>query len=225
MIQHHPDEDLLLALAAGRLGSGPALLVSVHLESCAECRARLHALQAVGGAMLEASEPELLEPNALAKTLERIDATGQADDAAAHASTPPATQSWPAPTLPNGAAWPRALKGSEISRWRWMAPGMHFARVVLPHEPDASLYLLQIAPGKSLAKHTHTQLELTQVLCGRFDDGRSVFAAGDFDETDPQILHQPVVSPGGVCVCLAYVEGRLKFENPLAGMIGSLIGM
>jgi putative transcriptional regulator len=218
MIHHHPDDDLLLALAAGRLDSGAALLVSVHLESCPACRARLHTFQAVGGAMLDSAEPQLLMPEALAKTLERIDAP-------APAARAPAAPAGPAPALPNGAPWPRALAGSEISPWRWMAPGMHFSRVRLPHDPQASLYLLQIAPGKSLARHTHTQLELTQVLCGAFDDGRSVFAAGDFDEADPQVRHQPVVAPGGVCVCLAYVEGRLKFDGRITGMIGRLIGM
>lgn len=218
MIRHHPGDDLLLALASGRLDSGPALLVSVHVESCAQCRARVQALEAVGGAMLAAAEPELLEPDALARTLERID--GPAPVAA-----PRRAPARPAPALPDGSAWPRALGGCEVSRWRWMAPGMRFARVRLPHQPEASLYLLQIAPGKSLARHTHSRLELTQVLCGAFDDGRSTFAAGDFDTADTEVLHQPVVAPGGVCVCLAYVEGSLRFEGRIAGAIGRLIGM
>lgn len=220
MIQHHPDDDLLLALAAGRLASGPALLASVHLESCPGCRARLHTLQALGGAMLEAQEPQLLEPDALARTLERI-----AQPEPERPARAPAPQVWPAPALPDGTPWPQSLRGCEITRWRWMAPGMHFARVHLPHDRDASLYLLQIAPGKSLARHTHTGLELTQVLCGAFDDGRAVFAAGDFDEADGEVHHQPVVSPGGVCVCLAYVGGRLKFDGRLAAAIGGMIGM
>ena len=218
MIHHHPEDDLLLALAAGRLARGPALLVSVHLESCPACRARLHTFQAVGGAMLESAEPELLAPESLAKTLERIDAPAQPASA-------PAPAAWPTPSLPNGAAWPRSLAGTDIAPWRWMAPGMHFSRVRLPHDRDASLYLLKIAPGKSLARHTHTQLELTQVLCGAFEDGRATFAAGDFDEADPQVHHRPVVAPGGVCVCLAYVEGRLQFDGRITGLIGRMIGM
>ena len=220
MIEHHPADDYLLALAAGRLASGPALLVGVHLESCAACRARLHTLQAVGGALLEEQEPQVLAPEALARVLERIDAPAPPPPAARAAAAP-----WPEPTLPDGAPWPQALRGCDISRWRWMAPGMRFARVQHPHQPDASLYLLRIAPGKSLARHTHTELELTQVLCGSFDDGRATFGAGDFDAADGDILHQPVVSPGTACVCLAYLGGRLKFEGRIAAAIGSLIGM
>jgi len=218
MIQHHPDDDLLLALAAGHLESGPALLASVHLESCPTCRARVHMLQALGGAMLDAAPPHLPAADSLGRTLERIDAPVQPAPA-------PALPSWPEATLPDGAPWPRSLRGCEISRWRWMAPGMHFSRVRLRHDPQASLYLLRIAPGKSLARHTHTELELTQILCGSFHDGRESFGAGDFDSADTGVHHQPVVAPGGICVCLAFVQGRLKFDGALVGAIGRLIGM
>ena len=79
--------------------------------------------------------------------------------------------------------------------------------------------------GKSLARHTHTGLELTQVLCGSFHDGRDAFAPGDFDAADTEILHQPVVDPGATCVCLAAIDGRLRFEGRIGAAIGSLIGM
>ena len=40
MIQHHPADDLLLALAAGNLPGGPSLVVASHVEACAQCRRR-----------------------------------------------------------------------------------------------------------------------------------------------------------------------------------------
>jgi len=218
MIHHHPTDDFLLSLAAGRLAAGAALLVSVHLESCVACRERLHALQAVGGALLEQAEPELLSPEALARTLERIDAPQPA-------AAVPALRAAPQPPLPGGMAWPASLRGCTISRWHWMGPAMRYARIALPQEKEGTLWALQIGPGRSLARHTHTGLELTQVLCGSFDDGRSVFAPGDFDATDDEVLHQPVVHEGTECVCLAYVEGNLRFEGAIAGFIGGWIGM
>ena len=218
MIHHHPTDDFLLSLAAGRLAAGPALLVSVHLESCVACRERLHALQAVGGALLEDAEPELLAPEALARTLERIDAPPPATPA-------PVARAEPKPVLPGGMAWPASLRGCTISPWHWMGPGMRYARIALPQEKGGTLWALQIGPGRSLARHTHTGLELTQVLRGSFDDGRSVFGPGDFDATDDEVLHQPVVHEGAECVCLAYVEGNLRFEGRIAGLIGGWIGM
>jgi len=74
MIRHHPDDALLMALAADRLARGPAVVTAAHVERCPNCRARLRELDAVGGALLEDAEPAVLAPEALARTLARIDA-------------------------------------------------------------------------------------------------------------------------------------------------------
>jgi len=190
----------------------------VHLESCRDCRARRHSLQAVGAARLEEAEPQLLAPEALARTLASI-------DAGAPPVPPPAPATVSGPALPEGVQWPASLRGCTISRWHWMGPAMRYARIALPQETSGTLWALQIGPGRSLAPHTHTRLELTQVLCGSFDDGRSVFGPGDFDATDDHVHHQPVVHPGQTCVCLAYVEGNLRFEGRIAGLIGGWVGM
>jgi putative transcriptional regulator len=224
MINHHPADDLLLALAAGRLPPGPALLLGVHLEGCADCRQRLHLLHALGGALIEDGEPLALAPEAWARTLQRIDAGGP-PPAPRPALAGPGIQGVAALQPPGGLRWPQALRDCRSSRWRWMGPGMHFARLTLAADPQARLFLLRIAPGRSLARHSHEGLELTQVLCGRFDDGRSGFGPGDFDATDETVLHQPVVQPGGECVCLAYVERRLRFEGRVAAWIGGRVGM
>lgn len=217
MIRHHPGDEWLLPLAAGRLSAGLALVVGAHLEGCAECRARLHTLQALGGTLLEQAEPAPLAADAWARTLERIDAP--APPPAAPAPLPPH------PALPPGVPWPRSLHGCRVSGWRWMGPGMRFARIAMPHDPAASLYLLRIGEGRSLPRHTHGGTELTQVLCGTFDDGRAVFGPGDFDAADEQVHHQPVVQAGAVCVCLAYVGAPMRFDGRIAQLIGGWIGM
>jgi putative transcriptional regulator len=102
---------------------------------------------------------------------------------------------------------------------------MRWSRVSLPHDPAANLFLLRIGAGKSLPRHTHSGTELTQVLCGAFEDGRAVFGPGDFDATDPSIRHRPIVQPGSDCICLAAVDGRLVFDGAVAGWLGSLIGL
>jgi len=222
MIQHHPGEELLLTLAAGHLDSGPAVLVDAHVERCASCRAQWRQLQAIGGALIDDAEPALLETHALARTLERIDARDGTSNANGSIQR---TITTPRPPLPNGAIWPRSLHGSTISRWRWMGPGMRWSRIELPHEPNASLHLLRIAPGRSLPIHSHDGIEFTQVLCGSFDDGRAVFGPGDFDAADGNVHHQPIVRDSGECVCLAYVSAPLKFDSKLAAVIGRWIGM
>jgi putative transcriptional regulator len=215
-IDHHPGDDLLLSLAAGELAAGPTLLVSAHLEGCAPCRARLHTLQALGGALLDDVEPAAMATDAWARTLARIDRP-----AAVRAAPRPA----PRPALPPGVDWPRSLAQCTVSRWHWMGPGMRFARVTAPHDPGAALFVLRIGPGRYLPRHTHAGLELTQVLHGAFDDGRGLFAAGDFDAADAEVHHQPVVSRDGECICLAHVGGGLRFDGRVAAFVGGLIGM
>lgn len=218
MIRHHPGDEYLLALAAGRLRPADALVVAVHLEHCAECRARFHGMQALGGALVELAEPADMDAAALERTLALIDApTSQAV---------PATRKLPAQiTLPGVKSWPAALRGCKATPWRRMGPGRSFARLTLPCDPDAALFLLRIGEGLSLPKHTHRGTELTQVLTGSFHDGRERFSAGDFDAADESIHHQPVIEAGAECICLAHVGGSLRFDGRLASMVGRLIGM
>jgi putative transcriptional regulator len=217
MIRHHPEDELLLGLAAGRLQPGPAVVVCAHLDGCSECRARLHTLQAVGGALLETAEPVNPEPGSWERTLARIDAPPVPEQQRSAGQSPDA---WPA-----AVQWPASLRGCRVSKWRWMGPGMRFARVHVPRAADSSLFLLRIGAGRSLPKHSHHGNELTQVLCGSFDDGRAVFGAGDFDAADADVRHLPVVRAGGECICLAYLDAPLRFDGRIAGIIGGWVGL
>lgn len=219
-IEHHPADEFLVRMAAGRLPGGESLLVSAHLEGCERCRGRLHLLQAVGGALLDEAEPEAMAPDAWARTLARID-----EGASRMASASPPVEASPPLALPRGMAWPSSLRDCKASSWHWMGPGMRFARLSLPHDPAAHLFLLRIGEGRHLPRHTHDGVELTQVLHGSFDDGRAIFAAGDFDAADEEVHHQPVVTRGGECVCLAHVGGSLRFDGRIAALVGGWIGM
>lgn len=217
MIRHHPDDSLLMDHAAGRLSSGSALVLATHAEGCEQCRERLRGFEVLGGVLLEQLAPTPVSDDLLSRTLAAIDAP---EPQPPHRPTPLRRAA-----LPGGKAWPRAMQGCAIGPWRWMAPGMRYSRVTLPWDAQANVVLLRIGAGKRLARHTHSDSELTQVLHGSFHDGRSLFAPGDFDATDGSILHQPVVEPAGECVCLAAVDGRLLFESRVARTYGSLIGI
>jgi len=218
MIHHHPDDDLLLAHAAGSLPRGPSLVVASHVEGCSYCRGRMRIFESVGGRMLDDLEPAALPPEALAKTLAAIDAP------APQAATRTRAQIV-RPDLPAGLEWPRALRDCGATRWRWLGPGMRWSRVMLPHDEAANVFLLRIGAGRKLPLHTHSDYELTQVLYGSFNDGRALFGPGDFDEADGSIRHQPTVQANGECICLASVEGKMLFDGTLARALGALVGM
>ncbi len=217
MTQHHPDDTRLMQLSAASLAAGPALVTAAHVERCLHCRDRLAEFDAVGGVLLEGIEPATLAPQALARTLARIDAGATAAPAPAPV--------YPSATLPDGVAWPRSMRGCTSGAWRWLGPGMRWCRIALPHDRAANVFLLRISAGKSLPVHTHDGIELTQVLYGSFHDGHALFGDGDFDEADGEVLHQPVVQPGSECICLASVEGRVAFQGRVAQVLGSLVGM
>ena len=220
-IHHHPGDDLLLAQAAGQLPTGPSLVLAAHVEQCAHCQERVRLGEAIGGALLDELPEAVLRPDALARTLARIDALVPVEGGSAAA---PAPSSAP-PPLPEGARWPRSLAGCRATRWRWIGPGMRWSRVSVPWDPAANVFLLRIAAGKYLPQHTHSELEFTQVLHGRFHDGRALFGAGDFDAADGQVRHQPVVQDGSECICLAAVQGRVLFDGVVARTLGALVGM
>jgi len=220
MIRHHPEDEFLLALAAGRATPGQALVLSAHLERCVHCRERLHMLQAVGGALLEAAEPVPLREDAMLRALQRADAAAVAPSRSRAEGVAAGK-----PALPAGVPWPASMRRSPVSSWRWMGPDMRYARVAVPNEATGSVFVLRIGEGRSLPVHTHSGIEFTQVLCGSFDDGRSTFEAGDFDAADPSVHHQPVVKSGETCVCLAYVGAPLKFDGRIASLVGGLIGL
>lgn len=218
MISHHPDDDLLLSLAAGSADAGTAVVLAVHLEGCPSCRARMDVLEAAGGALLEQLPPSELAPPAWAQTLAAIDGR-----APVRAPAPPAPTGQPA--MPPGCRWPRALSHCQATRWRWLGPGMRWSRVRLPEDPAANVFLLRIGAGKMLPMHTHSENELTQVLHGTFDDGRACFGAGDLDQADGSVRHQPTVLAAGECICLATVRGKVLFEGAVARTLGALVGL
>lgn len=220
MVRHHPDDEILLSLAAGRLPDGATVIVSVHLEYCLQCRARVHALQSVGGAFLDLAAPHPLTPDALASTLQRIDIAARASRDAGAAPRPALEATVPLKDVPPL----ESLRTCKLSRWYWIGSGRRVSRVQPAYEPKSSLFLLKIAPERSLPLHSHTGLEFTQVLTGSFHNGESVLGPGDFDTSNREAQHQPVAQPGSVCVCLVWLEGPLRFDRWALRSVGRWVG-
>ncbi|WP_431046615.1 ChrR family anti-sigma-E factor [Roseateles sp. L2-2] len=232
-IRHHPADELLLSLVSGALPIGLRLVTETHLELCPACRERVAMLRALGGVVLDEQPAAPMAEDALARVFSRIDEfeqtrrnAGAGIGGTAGADRMPTPRKVPAPPpLPTGAVWPKALAGCNATRWRWLGPGMRWSRVTVPDAPEANVFLLRIGAGKYLPQHTHRGTELTQIIYGRFHDGRALFGPGDFDLADDEVHHQPVVQDGSECICVAAVEGRLHFDGVIARWFGSLVGM
>ncbi|UNK40581.1 ChrR family anti-sigma-E factor (plasmid) [Shinella sp. H4-D48] len=213
---HHATDETLMRFAAGTLAAGPAIVVEAHLASCPACRARIGTFEAVGGAILEDMDPTPLSAKALNDTLAMLD-----DDEEASAVVP----SPPTPVEIEGIRLPDALRGCDIGRWRWIGPGMKMSRVGVPQDPDANLILLKVGPGRALPDHGHVGTEFTYIVSGSFSDKFGTFRPGDLAEMDDDVEHQPVVDRDVECICLAAMEGKMRFKNVIGRMLQPIFGI
>jgi putative transcriptional regulator len=195
--RHHPSADVLAAYAAGTHEPGFGLVVGAHVETCADCRARVGAFEASSGAALNELPQTELAPDALAQTLARLD---QAAPVAVSGDTRPLLERLP------------------LKPKRWVAPGVWVAAVDTPHAAENRVYVLSVAKGMVSARHEHSGAEYCTVLKGAYRDEIGTFAAGDFAAADGDLNHQPIVEGDEACVCLFATEGRLKPQ----GWIGRL---
>lgn len=205
-IKHHPDEIMLAAYAAGTLDLGQHAAVATHLLACPQCRNWVHALERIGGAVLEDLPPAAMAKDALNATTKRIGepAPARLRPVAAETATP---------------GLPGFVRGFRFGHWQWVAPRVSLRRIVLPEPSPTRIFLLRSGPGTRMLEHSHTGLEMTCILAGGFSHAGGHFQPGDFDLGDESILHQPVVDAGEECICLVAMQGDLR----LKGLTGRLM--
>ena len=203
-IKHHPSFETLTAYCNGRLDSARSLVVAAHLERCPSCRAQANALDAVGGAMLRDIEPTAMSDGALNRALALLDFEAEA----------------PPPQLPDDLPHaPEALRGAELGAWRWIGPGTHYRTTNIAAPDGYRVFLLRSQAGSRLPHHTHTGVELTLTLKGAYQHEGGRFGAGDLEEADGSVDHQPIVADGEECICLVAMNGDLR----LLGVMGRLL--
>lgn len=76
MINHHPDEALLLDYATGALSEAVALTIATHASMCIRCMRQINQLEAIGGSLLASETPAECDDGVLAQILMRLDDEG-----------------------------------------------------------------------------------------------------------------------------------------------------
>jgi putative transcriptional regulator len=207
--RHHPSAERLIDLAAGKASADRALVVDAHVRACRACAAEVAMAEAVAGAMLGALPAAPMEPDALALALARIERPAPPrpparTGAARGNSSMDRPDGWP-------DGWivaPHAAVEAAHRRRRWAAPGVWVASVTGGPFGRRS-YLLRVAAGMSVPRHTHRGPELVCVLKGAYEDRGEIFGPGDFCESDEAVEHRPRVTAEGECVCLVAVDASL----------------
>lgn len=201
-IRHHLSDALLLAYAAGTLPEAFDLVVATHVSLCDECRARLGALEAVGGAVLEDVPAAPVADGSLEATLRMIRDRGKDPIVA-----PPPAGVFPAPL--------RAYVGGDLDAVRWRPLGGGVKQAILPAARGAMVRLMHIPAGVAMPDHGHRGLELTQVLQGAFFDKDNAFYRGDIEIADEDTEHTPTAGADIHCLCLTATDAPLRFSTLL----------
>jgi putative transcriptional regulator len=204
-ITHHPSDSTLAAFASGNLDEARGLVVATHLTLCSACRKVVHGFEAVGGALLDATAPAELSSGALQRAMAAL---GPLDIVA--------------PTIPaeaNADDLPEPLSRYAVGRWRWIGRGVQWRPVDVASDEGVRVFMLKAKPGTKLPRHRHTGTEWTCVFEGAFSHDLGRYGAGDFDEADDSVEHNPVVDAEHGCVCLVALQGQLELQS----FIGRLI--
>lgn len=213
---HVLDDSWYLDYATGALGSkAQDVMMSSHVELSDEAKARVAALEAVAGDLLEAGTASAPLPFD-ADDILRMDAGDAGTPAGAQTPAPartPAIGVDPDLPLPGALRDYLATAGVPV-KWEFLGPGLR--KAILWRGPDGErLWLLRARPGVSIPHHGHRGSELTLVLKGSFWDDTQQYFPGDVEEAHPGVEHDIRIDAGGECICLALTEGKLRFDNPL----------
>lgn len=199
-IRHHLTEDILMAYSAGDLPEAFALVVATHVSLCDECRARVEAFDALGGAVVEDMSADMAA-GSLEACMARIATIPQANARAPRRGD----GILPAPLVD--------YTGGNLATVKWRPLGMGVRQAILrTGDTGSTVRLLAIPGGVAMPDHSHSGLELTLVLQGAFHDQADRFARGDVEVADASLEHTPVAEAGQTCICLAATTGPLKFN-------------
>lgn len=211
-IRHHLSDTLLLAYSAGQLPEAFNLVVATHVSLCDECRARLLAFDAIGGAMIEAAPVEAVSEDSFEATLARIGG----------ASRPAEPKQRPRGLFPSPLA---DYVGGDLAAVKWRPLGLGVRQAILPTARDATVRLLYIPAGRAVPDHGHRGLELTLVLQGAFSDSTDRFGPGDVEIASEDLQHRPIAENGVDCICLAATDAPLRFARLMPRLAQPFFGI
>ena len=200
-IEHHLSEDLLMRYSNGTLCEAFSLAVATHISMCDDCRAALESYEAVGGALLDTTDPAEMGDESFESVMALIESqpvqTEQVSEVVA-------------------SDVPSALSdyiGGSLQDVKWRPIGLGVKQSLLKTSGNSTARLLYIPAGTAVPHHSHNGNELTLVLKGAFEDEVARFGPGDVEMADEDLDHQPVAVEGEDCICLAVTDAPLKFQT------------
>ncbi|MDA0788588.1 MAG: ChrR family anti-sigma-E factor [Proteobacteria bacterium] len=207
----HPDSSWLVSYSAGGLGPSFSVILQAHLAVCARCRCTLKQADVLGAEFM----------------------FGAGEVPVGSFSTPPheigvradEPIEWSRDTITDLPQFFDQYIGTHLDCLNWMAAGKGLKVCKLSSQPDDRLWMLRAQPGTVLPRHSHSGSELTLVLKGAYFCEDTIYGVGDIEDATDETLHQPMVSAEGECICIAAVDGPLRFTGLLPRLAQRFIGI
>lgn len=225
MIKHHPSETLLTEYCSASLSASLSLAVSIHVDMCPVCQAKVAKIEASNANELFSEQPTQFEKSHTEQfeSFEEFE-LNLLDMITSDNSIDEVYEVAPVSIKVNEHKYqlPRAL--TRISHSKFTQVGkLARSRVALD---DGALRssLLHIDAGGEIPEHTHTGFEVTLLLDGEFSDEEDSYVPGDFIWQDGSHQHTPLTKDG--CLCFTVVSSALHFNkgfSKLLNPIGNLI--
>ncbi len=223
MIQHHPDDNLLVEYANGTLDTAQAIAVKAHLHFCTKCQQNVKRIEQIGGAMLDILEPEALGTDSFDKLMDSLDKLALESPKGNIVETPQspklgkeaedlAKQYGPLPKIVSKMINNQSLK------WKYVNSSLQ-TRHLVAGQTTHQVSLQKINAGGIAPEHDHRGTEMTVVLKGSFSDKQGIYQEGDFIIKGPGDIHQPISARNEDCLCLSVESAPVK----LTGFFGRII--
>lgn len=215
MIKYHPSDDILAQFASGQLPVSVSVAVSIHVEMCTCCQAKVAQFNAKAAEVGFEHEQASLADDEFDAMFELI--TNDESLEAIPVRKPSALALGDKQII-----LPSALAQLSLSDWNGI--GKIKRKRVKLEDGSARSSLLHIEAGGEVPAHTHTGQELTILLDGSFEDEMGTYHRGDFIWLDKAHQHQPVSEQGCLCYTvvtdpLHFVEGFSRLLNPIGKLI------
>ncbi|MFT5311874.1 MAG: putative transcriptional regulator [Paraglaciecola sp.] len=214
MISFHPTPAQLQTFSAGSSQPAMAIMLSAHLDMCAQCQAasqRIHEVLAI-----EALSEEAPLSHHYTNMMSDITLLPVAESPDANTvNTEPSTLELDGRHF----TLPRALRRyqSKTGNWSRLAGKLWQAPVDLGDVGKATFIYME--KGGKVPEHTHKGSELTLVIDGQYSDGVAKYDCGDFTLMDAKNKHLPHSEAEEGCLVFTIVDKPLHFTSGIARLL------
>jgi putative transcriptional regulator len=211
MINFHPTPEQLVAFSAGNAQPATALMISAHVDMCAQCRSATRRMQEV--LAIEALSEEIPLSNEYASMMSDITLLPVAESS--DRKNQPSTLELDGRFFP----LPRALRRYQgnTGNWSRLAGKLWQAPVDLGEGGKATFIYME--KGGKVPEHTHKGTELTLVIDGQYSDGLANYDCGDFTLMDGSNTHLPHSEADEGCLVFTIVDKPLHFTSGIARLL------